>query len=96
MYDSLPQWQTQCMLHECLPPQVSDGNATTYIQKGLVFCLYLVIGEDSESVDFCLNGKAWACCITARHHPSNKSAMPQTILQCGLMRPVGPLPAMAA
>ncbi len=53
----------------------------------------LIIGEDPESVDVCLNGKARAGCIAAGHHPSNKGAMPQAILQRGFMCPVCPLPA---
>ena len=54
----------------------------------------LVIGEDSKGVDVCLNGKSRAGCIAAGHHPGNKGAMPQAILQRGLMRPVRPLSAV--
>ena len=56
----------------------------------------LIIGEHPESVDVCLNGKAWACRIAAGHNPSNKGAMTQPILQCLFVCPICTLPASDA
>lgn len=54
---------------------------------------HLIVGEHSESVDACIDGKARARCIATRHHAGNKGAVSQAILQRGLMRPICPFPA---
>lgn len=53
----------------------------------------LVIGEDAKGVQIHIRGKAGAVAVAAGDDPRHEAAVPQPVLQGGLVGPVGPLPA---
>ena len=53
----------------------------------------LVIGEDAEGVQLDVWGQARAVAVLAAYDARHKGAVPQPILQCGLVRPVCAFPA---
>lgn len=53
----------------------------------------LIIGENTESVQLDIRRKAWAVRVDRRDDTRHEGAMPQPVLQGGLVRPIGALSA---
>ncbi len=74
------------------PPSVTVRSSPLLL-RSLPLNTHLVVGEDPEGVELHLGGNTPTRWVPPGDNTCHKGAMAQPIFQCGLVSPVGTLPA---